>query len=325
MYWLAVAFGGALLLALVTGAKPIRLALRLQSRWLLVVGLAVQVALEFVGGDGGGLGFGLLMLSYALLLAFCLVNLRVWGMAVLTLGVAMNAVVIGLNEGSPTRDRRVETRSGHVERPIDRTVKERPESDDDLLGFLGQVVRLPDNPVDEALSPGDLAMALGVLLVLVVGARRRRVAALEDDEAAEQSEEVGLPEEAKAAGPVEAEEIEDAPAEGTPVTATGVADDTREELVLPVVEPAGRSTARAPRSSGWRYEPVEPAEARGPGPAPEPEPSGDDRDHEPDEPAEPDHEPEPQDAPPPADDVDAFRAELEELAGDLGDERPDRE
>jgi hypothetical protein len=77
-------------------------------------------------------GFGRLMGSCGLLLAFCLVNLRVPAMWIVTVGIALNTVVIGLNEGMPTRDREVTTASGRtVEQPIERSVKHRPESDDD--------------------------------------------------------------------------------------------------------------------------------------------------------------------------------------------------
>jgi Family of unknown function (DUF5317) len=179
VYWLAVTLGVAVVAMLVTGGRPTRLfGLPVQSLWLLIGGLGIQIELELVDLPADrvdDVGFGLLMLSYALLLAFGFVNLRLRGMAIVTIGIAMNAVVIGLNEGMPTIDRRVELRSGReVERPVERTAKERPESDEDLLPFLGQIVRLPDNPVDDALSPGDIAVALGVLVVFVAGGRRKR-------------------------------------------------------------------------------------------------------------------------------------------------------
>jgi hypothetical protein len=181
VYWLAVALGVALLVVLATwGSFPRLLGLRLQSVWLLVAGLGAQIALElfdFSAPRRDDVGFGILMASYALILAFCFVNLPVRGMAVVTVGFAMNALVIGLNEGMPTRDHAAETASGReVERPVDRTVKERPESDEDLLPFLGQIVPLPDNRVDAALSFGDLVIAVGVVNVCFQGSRRRRPA-----------------------------------------------------------------------------------------------------------------------------------------------------
>ena len=127
MYWLAVALGIALLATLLTRGSVVRLfGLPIQSLWLLIVGLGIQVALWLVDVPSDrvdDLGFGLLMLSYALVLAFCFVNIRVRGMAIVAIGFAMNAVVTGLNEGMPTRDEEVETRAGTVERPVEHTAR----------------------------------------------------------------------------------------------------------------------------------------------------------------------------------------------------------
>lgn len=178
MYWLVVTLAIAVLAVPITRGSFVQLVrLPIQSWWLLVVGVGTQITLELVDVSADRIddvGFGLLMLSYALILAFCFVNLRVPAMAIVAVGVAMNATVIGLNEGMPTRDETVETATGReVERPVERTVQERPESDDDLVPVLGQVVPLPDNSVDEALSPGDLVIAAGVIGVFVFGSRRR--------------------------------------------------------------------------------------------------------------------------------------------------------
>lgn len=196
MYWLAVTLGVALVAMVVTGGRVSRLlSLPVQALWLLVAGLGIQIELALVDLPADrvdDVGFGLLMLSYALLLAFGFVNIRLRGMAIVTLGLALNAVVVGLNEGMPTIDRRVETRSGReVEHAVERTATERPESDEDLLPFLGQIVRLPDNPIDDALSPGDVVVALGVVVVFVAGGRRkpRRRGASADEAEVEEDEE----------------------------------------------------------------------------------------------------------------------------------------
>jgi Family of unknown function (DUF5317) len=179
VYWLAVAVGIALLAALITRGNPFRvLRLPYQGVWMLVVGLGVQIALEFVEFSADrrdDLGFGLLMGSYTLLLAFSFVNLRVRGIWLVAIGLTMSTVVVGLNEGMPTRDREVEPRRGReVERPVERTVTERPESDDDVLPILSQRIPLPENRVDHALAPGDLVIAAGLVLVFALGSRRPR-------------------------------------------------------------------------------------------------------------------------------------------------------
>jgi hypothetical protein len=174
---IAIAGGVAIAIVLVTrGSLRRLLRLEIQSVWLLVLALGIQLALEFVDLPQDRIddvGFGLLMASYGLLLAFCFVNLRIRAMGIVAIGVALNTLVIGLNQGMPTRDREVTTASGRtVEKPIERSVKHRPESDDDLLPFLGDQIVIPD-PVDEVISVGDVVLALGIVTVCYFGSRRR--------------------------------------------------------------------------------------------------------------------------------------------------------
>ena len=177
MLTIAIVGGVALLLGLATGGS-LRQLLRLpiQSIWLVVVALAIQILIALVDIPSDrldDLGFGLVMASYAFLLAFCFVNLRISMMWVIAVGIALNALVIGLNQGMPTRDREVTTRSGRtIEEPIERTAKHRPESDDDLLPFLGDQIVIPD-PVDEVISGGDVVLALGIVAVCYFGSHRR--------------------------------------------------------------------------------------------------------------------------------------------------------
>jgi hypothetical protein len=279
MYWLV----GALAIALVAvpltrGSYASLFRLRIQAWWLLALGVALQITLELVDFSADRIddvGFGLVMLSYALILAFCFVNVRVPAMALVAVGVAMNATVIGLNEGMPTRDETVERPSGReVERPIERTVWERPESDDDLVPVLGQVIPLPDNDIDEALSPGDLVIAVGIVGVFVAGSRRHRARPRTDIEP-----EVDIPDFVEAAGPTE------------PVAETepGVG-------AARVPQPRRRSS---PARRGL-------SEARRRPPAPDADPSP----------------PIPATA---ADEWEEWRKELRALAGELDEDRPDRE
>lgn len=177
MGWVAVAGGVAIAIVLVTrGNLRQLLRLPIRSIWLVVLALGIQLALEFIDFPMDRIddvGFGLLMASYALLLAFCFVNLRIRAMWVVALGVALNTLVIGLNQGMPTRDREVTTAAGRtVDRPIERTVKHRPESDNDLLPFLGDQIIIPE-PVDEVISIGDIVLGLGIVAVCYFGSRRR--------------------------------------------------------------------------------------------------------------------------------------------------------
>ena len=181
MITIAIVGGVALVVVLVTrGSFSQLLRLPIQSIWMVLVALAIQILLASVDIPADrldDLGFGLVMASYAFLLAFCFVNLRISMMWIIGVGIALNALVIGLNQGMPTRDNEVTTRSGRtIEEPIERTAKHRPESDDDLLPFLGDKVRVPD-PVDEVISIGDVVIGLGIILVCYQASRVRRPAA----------------------------------------------------------------------------------------------------------------------------------------------------
>jgi Family of unknown function (DUF5317) len=177
---IAVAGGIAIAIVLVTrGSLNQLLRLRIQAIWLALLALTIQIVLDLVDFPDDridDLGFALLMASYALLLAFCFVNIRVPAMWIVALGIALNAAVIGLNQGMPTRDREVTTATGRtVDRPIDRTVKHRPESSDDLLPFLGDKIVIPE-PIDEVISVGDIVIGVGIVGVCYLGSRPRRSA-----------------------------------------------------------------------------------------------------------------------------------------------------
>jgi hypothetical protein len=153
---------------------------RLQFRmwWLLFLGLAIQIALEVVDFPKDRIedvGLAILLLSYAAILAFCLVNRSVRGMTLITVGVALNVLVIALNQGMPTKDDVRERNGREVHVPIEQTVKHRPQEDGDLLGFLGDVITAPGFP-NQQFSIGDIVMALGIVDLCFEGSRvpRRR-------------------------------------------------------------------------------------------------------------------------------------------------------
>ena len=83
-------------------------------------------------------GFGLLVASYVLILAFVARNLVLRGMGIVFIGIACNALVITLNQGMP------------VKFPADwqnkswaqATVKHHPQQPDDKLRFLSDIIVL---------------------------------------------------------------------------------------------------------------------------------------------------------------------------------------
>lgn len=178
--WLLVlTLAVAALIVLVTRGSWIRLFhLPIQASLFFFAGLFLQLALDmfdFAPNRIETTGYGLLMLSYVFLLAFALVNFPLRGMGTIALGVTLNALVIGLNLGMPTRAVTLDDDGNRVKRPIEQSVKHRPAKDDDLLGFLGDNILLPE-PFDALISIGDIVLAVGICEFAYFGSRtwRRR-------------------------------------------------------------------------------------------------------------------------------------------------------
>lgn len=170
-----VALAVAVILVPVTRGSFRRLAgIEVRRAWLLFAGLGIQVALEFVTFPSArvdDVGFAFLLASSWAILGFCVSNLRLAGMGVVTVGVALNAFVIAANQGMPYR-----VPAG--EEPTV-TVKHRPERPGDLVPVLGDRIVLPD-PFAAAISFGDLILAVGLVELCYRNSRvprraRRRV------------------------------------------------------------------------------------------------------------------------------------------------------
>lgn len=145
--------------------------------YALVAAIALQVAAVLTDGD---LGRYLLLSSFALIIVFTARNFTRAGMGVVLLGVAANALVIGVNEGMPVREEAI-IRSGLADEDeiddFEFNSKWHLETEDDQLTFLGDIIPVPG--AREVLSFGDLIMAVGVADVIVhlmrpTGALRRR-------------------------------------------------------------------------------------------------------------------------------------------------------
>jgi hypothetical protein len=150
--------------------------IEVRALWLLLLALAIQIALEFVTFPKARIddvGFGLLMVSFALILAFCFLNRRTSGFLIVAVGVGMNMLVIGLNQGMPTKDEVHERNGQEVRVPIERTVKHRPQESDDKLVFLSDQITAPGVP-NEQYSIGDIVIALGIVDVCFEASRRPR-------------------------------------------------------------------------------------------------------------------------------------------------------
>jgi hypothetical protein len=173
----ALTLVAAALVVLVTGGSFARLIhLPIEASWLLFVGLVSQIAIRVIDLPRylvDNLGYAALMISYVFLLAFCLVNLPRRGMGAVAVGIALNAIVIGLNMGMPTRPVNLNGDEHSATKLMHRSVKHRPASRNDVLGALGDKILLPP-PFNELVSVGDLVLALGVCQLGYYASRRTR-------------------------------------------------------------------------------------------------------------------------------------------------------
>jgi len=175
---LATVLAATVLVLLTRGSFRQVINLQLSGAWLLATGLVIQAALEFIDFPKNQIetvGYALLMVSYGLILAFCLANVRTRGFGLLVLGVTLNMLVIGLNQGMPTRPVGDNAQGQRVYKPVIQTVKHRQARSDDLLGFLGDRILFP-RPFDTLVSAGDVAIALGICELIVVASHKKAAA-----------------------------------------------------------------------------------------------------------------------------------------------------
>ncbi|MPZ89065.1 MAG: hypothetical protein GEU81_13550 [Nitriliruptorales bacterium] len=139
---------------------------------LVGFGLGVQLVLGWLSGrtDGEGIvGLPLLIVSQVALLAFFWLNRRLPGIPVAFAGFAMNALVIILNGAMPVS--RVALRAVPGGGPGAVTPgKHRVLEPGDALPFLADVIPLP--PLRTVVSVGDVALAVGVAILIVTLMRR---------------------------------------------------------------------------------------------------------------------------------------------------------
>lgn len=145
-------------------------------RWrygvVLFAGLAIQIVLEYVTipkEHWHDLGFGLLVASYVLILAFVGRNLVLRGMGIVFIGIACNALVITLNQGMPVKIPADWTNKTWTQA----TVKHHLQQPDDKLRFLSDIIVLK-KPYESVLSFGDLILAVGLFDVAYNASRRQK-------------------------------------------------------------------------------------------------------------------------------------------------------
>ncbi len=161
MLVLVIAVIAALLIPLVTRGSYKRL-FATEIHWgrLLAAGLALQLLLEYASPPRRywhNVGYGLLVASYVLTLAFAARNLVLRGMVIVLIGIACNALVIVANQGMPVKF----PPDWHDKSWTAATVKHHPQQPGEQLLVLSDIIVLR-HPFDSVMSYGDLILAVGL-------------------------------------------------------------------------------------------------------------------------------------------------------------------
>jgi len=170
MKLMVVSLSLTLLVGIASGGRLRNLS-GIHLRW---TGLAiVGFALQFVSGPGTVIPLSCLYASFVLLSIFAVKNIRITGFPIILVGIAMNFLVIGLNQGMPVA-RQALVASGQADTLDDLIDNPYPKhhlaSGDDRVAFLGDVIALPQ-PIGQAISIGDIFTYGGVGVVIVAGMR----------------------------------------------------------------------------------------------------------------------------------------------------------
>ena len=124
--------------------------------WLLLVGLGLQAAAQFLPAEQRSLAVGLLLASYLFILAMVWINRREAGMWIAGIGILMNFTVIALNRGMPVLPASVEIAGGSATPVLGGRHVLLDASTH--LPFLGDLIPLPG----AVISLGDVFLAIGL-------------------------------------------------------------------------------------------------------------------------------------------------------------------
>jgi hypothetical protein len=149
--------------------------------WGLALAGAVLQFIPF----GGAAATVLLLASFAALLAFAIANVRAPGFGLILAGLALNALVIGINQGMPvTRHALVASNQAATLDDLihDGGAKHHLADGGTSLQPLGDVIPL-GAPIDQAISTGDVCVQLGAAWFIVFAMPRRRPKIVEPEAA----------------------------------------------------------------------------------------------------------------------------------------------
>lgn len=168
---------GAVVAALLTGGSWQGFSnLHVRRPWLVLAAIVVQaLGAELAGHLSRDWYVAGLAASAATALVFCLSNLRLAGLSLITLGLTLNAIVVGLNASMPVSifsASRADVSIGTI------SVGEDPRHSIAGIGTtwrsLGDTIPVPLPLTPEVVSPGDVLVAAGIAELLFVTMRRKR-------------------------------------------------------------------------------------------------------------------------------------------------------
>ena len=162
LYVTGLALVAGAVIGLATGGRP-RFVVqhKIRAAWLVVIGFGLQVVSGRI--DHVTLATLAVLMGTVSLLAFAVLNPSLTGIGVVAVGVAANALVIGLNDGMPVHPAAVVAAgiASPAQVPaLDYGTRHRQEQPSDRLQFLDDRIPLP--VFHEVLSFGDLILAVGV-------------------------------------------------------------------------------------------------------------------------------------------------------------------
>jgi len=179
MLWLAIVLFIALSMAVLRGGRLTNLGdIELSAWWLLLIALGLQFGTTWLPDTdwADGLGLGMVLLSYGLLMVMVLLNRTRPGMWLAGLGVLMNFTVIALNGGMPVLAEATEVASGFTvtEPDLSGSFKHILLDADSRLTLLADVIPLRLGSLGEVISLGDVFLAVGLGRFLEHELRRPR-------------------------------------------------------------------------------------------------------------------------------------------------------
>ena len=141
---------------------------RFRVHWwgVALAGLALQ-GIPLTSGVSPPVGTAALLGSYVLLGSFAWVNRRLPAVWLVMVGLALNFVVIGVNDGMPVSAGALEVSGASAEGlATEGTLKHHLMGPGDTLTPLGDVIGIPP-PVGVVISVGDVILYTGVAILVV--------------------------------------------------------------------------------------------------------------------------------------------------------------